>query len=453
MTSDSEIDPAASCYYDRLGLHHGAEPSEVERQWQLALSRYHYDSGGTETAFNRLRTAYDTLSDPDDRRAYDSIRESFDRQRAPALLEEWVVSGRPGDPVHYYRCGAGDVDAASRRRRRDGSGDDATSGDDSEIDDGSTDDGHDTGGSAARDVWWFTGSDVVESVVGPAFLVWTLQAMGAVLIARAGRHAVETTPPGESAWIPIGLCVSFAVPYVIRVASGRRVRRPRLPRAVHGIWRVASAGVVGVATVAVGAATAGLPFMGLGFVAFVAITVSVVGLLFALLGAVTGHPGGGFVVGGLAGLAGMLFVPPRSPDSFQAAMYSGGIYPYPFVPPLRLAVLNVGFLLNLLAVLSGTAVLAYACWCAAGTVLRNVSPPTRGSTGGSTPVWTVVPAVPTTLLFDAGLSGESPRSVFGRLASVFGPEITTAETVCLAVCVFVLAWALHLEVMAWLHHR
>ena len=58
-------------YYDRLGVPRTAGQGEIKRAYLAAAKRLHPDAGGTEGMFKLLQEAYDTLSDPGRRAAYD----------------------------------------------------------------------------------------------------------------------------------------------------------------------------------------------------------------------------------------------------------------------------------------------------------------------------------------------------------------------------------------------
>lgn len=61
-------------YYDELQIHPKAEPETIYRVYRLLAARYHPDNRATGDAvrFRRVREAYEVLSDPERRSAYDS---------------------------------------------------------------------------------------------------------------------------------------------------------------------------------------------------------------------------------------------------------------------------------------------------------------------------------------------------------------------------------------------
>lgn len=73
-------------YYETLQLSPAADPETVERVYRLLAKRYHPDNrvSGDKDRFNEVREAYDVLSDPDSRAAYDA---RYEESRS----EQWQI--------------------------------------------------------------------------------------------------------------------------------------------------------------------------------------------------------------------------------------------------------------------------------------------------------------------------------------------------------------------------
>lgn len=92
-------------YYEALGLKHGTTPARIERAYKNMALRYHpqhyfgSDRAANETRFAHISEAYQVLSDPEKRRAYDEylkknndkFREFQDKHRAEqkAAQKQW----------------------------------------------------------------------------------------------------------------------------------------------------------------------------------------------------------------------------------------------------------------------------------------------------------------------------------------------------------------------------
>lgn len=58
-------------HYETLGLAPDATPEQVKRAYRRLARKHHPDAGGDGEAFRRVQEAYETLADPESRRAYD----------------------------------------------------------------------------------------------------------------------------------------------------------------------------------------------------------------------------------------------------------------------------------------------------------------------------------------------------------------------------------------------
>jgi DnaJ-class molecular chaperone len=64
-------------YYSILGINRSASTDEIKRAYRRLASQHHPDKGGDTTRFQEIQEAYSTLSDPDQRQAYDNPRSRF----------------------------------------------------------------------------------------------------------------------------------------------------------------------------------------------------------------------------------------------------------------------------------------------------------------------------------------------------------------------------------------
>jgi DnaJ-class molecular chaperone len=58
-------------YYDDLGVARDATLDDIKSAWRSKAKEHHSDHQGSDEAFRRCRLAYEVLSDPDRRAAYD----------------------------------------------------------------------------------------------------------------------------------------------------------------------------------------------------------------------------------------------------------------------------------------------------------------------------------------------------------------------------------------------
>ena len=59
-------------HYQTLGIEKTATQEDIKRAYRRLASKYHPDKGGDTAKFQEIQKAYDTLSDPEKRQAYDN---------------------------------------------------------------------------------------------------------------------------------------------------------------------------------------------------------------------------------------------------------------------------------------------------------------------------------------------------------------------------------------------
>ena len=64
-------------HYQTLGVANTATPDEIKKAYRKLASQHHPDKGGDTATFQKIQTAYDTLSDPQKRQEYDNPRPQF----------------------------------------------------------------------------------------------------------------------------------------------------------------------------------------------------------------------------------------------------------------------------------------------------------------------------------------------------------------------------------------
>ena len=64
--------------YEDLELSTTCTPEEIKHQYRILAQIHHPDKGGDEEKFKRIKTAYETLSDPRKRAQYDSTGEYYE---------------------------------------------------------------------------------------------------------------------------------------------------------------------------------------------------------------------------------------------------------------------------------------------------------------------------------------------------------------------------------------
>jgi len=74
-------------HYQTLGVEKNATADDIKRAYRKLASKHHPDRGGDTKTFQEIQTAYDTLSDPNKRAAYDN----------PGMFMHGEVGGSPFD--------------------------------------------------------------------------------------------------------------------------------------------------------------------------------------------------------------------------------------------------------------------------------------------------------------------------------------------------------------------
>lgn len=64
-------------YYEQLGVDRTSQPDEIKKAYRKLASKHHPDKGGDQEKFKKIQEAYDTLSDPEKKYAYDNPQPQF----------------------------------------------------------------------------------------------------------------------------------------------------------------------------------------------------------------------------------------------------------------------------------------------------------------------------------------------------------------------------------------
>lgn len=70
-------------HYAILGIPKTASPDEIKKAYRKLASQHHPDKGGDTKRFQEIQTAYEVLSDPQRKQAYDSPAKNFTQQGFP----------------------------------------------------------------------------------------------------------------------------------------------------------------------------------------------------------------------------------------------------------------------------------------------------------------------------------------------------------------------------------
>jgi DnaJ-class molecular chaperone len=72
-------------YYEQLGVNHTTSPDEIKKAYRKLASKHHPDKGGDPEQFKKIQEAYDTLSDPEKKHAYDNPGPDFSQGIPPGF--------------------------------------------------------------------------------------------------------------------------------------------------------------------------------------------------------------------------------------------------------------------------------------------------------------------------------------------------------------------------------
>lgn len=70
-------------HYTTLGVDKNATPDDIKKAYRKLASTHHPDKGGDTATFQKIQTAYETLSDPDKRMQYDNPQPQFRNFNGP----------------------------------------------------------------------------------------------------------------------------------------------------------------------------------------------------------------------------------------------------------------------------------------------------------------------------------------------------------------------------------
>lgn len=117
-------------YYGILGVPKGASQDDMKKAFRKLARKYHPDAGGTEERFKDINEAYEVLSDPEKRKAYDQFGQYFGGAGAAAggpfrpgsggAQGQWqnVDFEDLGDIFSMFTGGLGGRQAGGKRPRR-----------------------------------------------------------------------------------------------------------------------------------------------------------------------------------------------------------------------------------------------------------------------------------------------------------------------------------------------
>ena len=90
--------PQNKTFYDVLGVQRNASDDEIKKAFRKLAVKYHPDRGGDEKKFKEISEAYDTLSNPDKRKEYDTMLQfgGIPGQGGPGGARTYTYTGGAG---------------------------------------------------------------------------------------------------------------------------------------------------------------------------------------------------------------------------------------------------------------------------------------------------------------------------------------------------------------------
>ena len=88
-------------YYEILGVNRDATPAEIRSAWRSAARLSHPDAGGSNGLFRLLTAAYETLSDPTKRAAYDASLASPAHSQSEDETSTWEPEDEADEPGEW----------------------------------------------------------------------------------------------------------------------------------------------------------------------------------------------------------------------------------------------------------------------------------------------------------------------------------------------------------------